>query len=130
MIRLKKPIKYLEDVRNTLRKEGKQNVAEAQEKQVAYYRKRKSSSKAYEVNDKVLLYNAKKGGRKGSKMENNWFGPYAIHSANEKGVVSLKKYNGEVLRTKYNVKLLKRFKERNISTPKTNDMVSEETEQQ
>lgn len=45
-------------------------------------------------------------------------------------MVSLKKYNGEVLRTKYNVKLLKRFKERNISTPETNDMVSEETEQQ
>lgn len=31
---------------------------------------------------------------------------------------------------KYNVKLLKRFKERNINTPETMDMVSEETEQQ
>lgn len=63
-------------------------------------------------------------------MENNWFGPYTIQSVNEKGVVSLKKYNGEVLSTKYNVKLLIRFKERNISTPQTIDMVSEETEQQ
>lgn len=45
-------------------------------------------------------------------------------------MLSLKKYNGEVLRTKYNFKLLKRFKESNISTPETIDMVSEETEQQ
>lgn len=35
-----------------------------------------------------------------------------------------------MLSTKYNVKLLKRFKERNISTPETMDMVSKETEQQ
>lgn len=127
---LEKSIEYLEDVRNTIRKEVKQNVAKAQEKQVAYHRKRKSSSTPYEVNDKALLYNAKKGGRKRSKMENSWFWLYTIQSVNEKGVVSLKKNNGEVLSTKYNVKLLKRFKERNISTPETMDMVSEETEQQ
>lgn len=61
---LEKSIEYLEDIRNTIRKEVKQNVVEAQEKQVAYHRKRKSSSKPYEVNDKVLLYNAKKRGKK------------------------------------------------------------------
>lgn len=63
-------------------------------------------------------------------MENNWFGSHTIQSVNEKGVVSLKKNNGEVLSTKYNEKLLKRFKEKNISTPETMNMVSEETEQQ
>lgn len=82
----------------------------------------------YEVNDKVLLYNVKKGGRKGLKMENNWFGLYIIQLVNEKGVVFLKKNNGEVLSIKYNVKFLKRFKERNISIFEIMDMLLEEIE--
>lgn len=73
------------------------------------------------------MYNEKKG-KRCSKKESNWVRPYAIHLVNEKRVVSLKKYNGEVLCTEYNVKLLKRFKDRNISTPETNDIVSDETD--
>lgn len=64
-----KSIEYLEYVRNTIKKEVKQNVAKAQEKRVAYHRKRKSSSKPYEVNDKMLLSNAKKGGKKVQKWK-------------------------------------------------------------
>lgn len=73
------------------------------------------------------MYNEKKG-KRCSKKESNWVRPYAIHLVNEKRVVSLKKYNGKVLCTEYNVKLLKRFKDRNISTPETNDIVSDETD--
>lgn len=57
--------------------------------------------KFYDVNDKMLLLNVKKGG-KGLKMENNWLGLYIIQLVNEKGVVFLKKYNGKVLFKWYN----------------------------
>lgn len=34
----------------------------------------------YEIGMKVLVKNNKKQGRKGSRLEENWLGPYDIHS--------------------------------------------------
>jgi hypothetical protein len=34
--------------------------------------------------DKVLLFNARKSSRKGSKMEKSWKGPYEVHDISDK----------------------------------------------
>lgn len=81
--------------------------------------------KVYEGNDKVLLYNEKKG-KRCLKKESNWVRLYVIYLVNEKRVVFFKKYNGEVLCIEYNVKFLKRFKDRNISMFEINDILLDE----
>jgi hypothetical protein len=55
----------------------KKNVTESQEKQKKQYaKKRKVDSKSDKIKkgDKVLLFNARKSSRKGSKMEKSWKG--------------------------------------------------------
>jgi hypothetical protein len=39
--------------------------------------------------DKVLLFNARKSSRKGSKMEKSWKGPYEVHDISDMGVATL-----------------------------------------
>ena len=62
-----------------IRKEALDNIHKAQRRQKTYYDKLHSADKlSYKVGTLVLLKNCKKDTKKGSKMEQNWSGPYAI----------------------------------------------------
>ena len=62
-----------------------------------------SKSDKIKKGDKVLLFNA----RKGSKMEKSWKGPYEV--------VTLTQLDGILLNTKYNIKHLKKYVERDAN---------------
>lgn len=82
---LEKSIEYLEDVRNTIRKEVKQNVAKAQEKQVAYHRKRNSSSKPYDETTRCCCTTRKKGEEKVKKWKTIGLGHILYSQLTKKG---------------------------------------------
>jgi hypothetical protein len=47
-----------------------------------------SKSDKIKKGDKVLLFNARKSSRKGSKMEKSWKGPYEVHDISDMGVAT------------------------------------------
>lgn len=63
-----------------------------------------------EIGDKVLLRDAAKEKQWSGKLSPKWKGPYYIHDIIGKGAYKLRDIdNGKVLRTPFNVKLLKRY---------------------
>ncbi|KAL3048830.1 hypothetical protein OYC64_008334 [Pagothenia borchgrevinki] len=69
-----------------------QNIQAAQQRQKISYEKRKGKNvKSFVINvgDEVLRANKRKEGRKGGKLECNWFGPYVVSSITNKGVATL-----------------------------------------
>ena len=88
------------------------NIEHAQEKQKYYYDKKHCKDKAlYKVGSSVLVRNSKKVSRKGSKLEQNWLGPYVIHEVLSKGTFLLRNSNNhsKVLAQKYNMARLKLY---------------------
>ncbi|KAF3844520.1 hypothetical protein F7725_007683, partial [Dissostichus mawsoni] len=64
-----------------------QNIQIAQQRQKISYEKRKGKNvKSFLINvgDEVLRANKRKEGRKGGKLECNWFGPYVVSSITNK----------------------------------------------
>jgi len=87
---------------------------------VLQYAKKKKSGKnkntpekKVKQGDDVMVFNARKFTRKGSKMKKTWKGPYKVINISEKGVVTLKK-EGVPLKVKYNIKLLKKYVKRSL----------------
>jgi len=63
------------------------NIANSQESQRQAYAKRvlkKNKNISYNVGDEVLLYNMRKRGRKGGKIEPDFSGPYVIRRVSGK----------------------------------------------
>lgn len=80
------------------------NIAKAQAKQKKYYDLKNSKgykSFSFEVGMKVLMKNCRKRRRKGSRLEEDWLGPYEIHSFSSNFVELL--HNGKVLKNKISV---------------------------
>ncbi|KAF3847302.1 hypothetical protein F7725_020330, partial [Dissostichus mawsoni] len=89
-----------------------QNIQIAQQRQKISYEKRKGKNvKSFLINvgDEVLRANKRKEGRKGGKLECNWFGPYVVSSITNKGVATLLSSTGAQLRQGVNVSQLKPF---------------------
>ena len=57
----------------------------------------------------VLLENTKQKQRKGGKYYPVWLGPYLINKSFGKGVYSLKKQNGDLLKSTANINRLKLY---------------------
>ena len=67
----------------TVKEKVDSNIAKAQAKQKKYYEMRRAKGyKSFDskIGMKVLVKNNKKQGRKGSQLEEDWLGPYDIHS--------------------------------------------------
>ena len=59
--------------------------------------------------DKILLKNQTREDRKGGKFSFKWLGPYTVHAISDKNICSLINKDGKLLKTKYNVSLLKPY---------------------
>ena len=111
-----KSITDLKNLRDKMQNEVRANVCQAQKKQIQQHKKRSTGTeKPFRVGDKVLLLNARKVNRKGSKMEPMWSGPYTVKRLSRTGVANLENGSGMMLEKKYNVSLLKHFIERSPS---------------
>ena len=65
----------------------------------------------------VLLRDAAKEKQWSGKLRPKWKGPYYIHNIIGKGVYKLREIDEKVLRTSYNVKLLKKYYDRRDKEP-------------
>jgi hypothetical protein len=68
----------------------------------------------FQIGDEVLKANKRKEGRKGGRLESNWFGPYVVASISEKGVATLSSTKGAPLKQRVNVSQLKPFTKPNL----------------
>lgn len=96
----------------TLKETSSENVNRSQRKQQKAYVKhmqKKYKNVTFDVGNEVLLYNARKSGRKGSRMAVDFSGPYTIHNISGKKV-SLTNQDGHLLKTTYNINNLKPYK--------------------
>ena len=80
-----------------------ESISSVQEKQRRDYN---SSQYKIKVGQKVLLKNQRRMDRKGVKFSFKWFGPFTAHSKN---LCSLINKDGPLIKTKYNVSLLKPY---------------------
>ena len=97
-----------------IRKKALNNIQLAQERQKKNYDAKHCKDKEkYVVGTLVLLRNSKKLSRKGSKMEQNWLGPYRIIENVKKNTYRLcsRNDNKKVLRTLVNMSRLKIYHE-------------------
>ncbi|KAI7789889.1 putative gypsy retrotransposon integrase-like protein 1-like, partial [Triplophysa rosa] len=96
----------------TTKKATAENISKSQEKQKQAYAKRiqkKYQNTVYHVGDEVLLFNMRKKGRKGGRIEPDFTGPYAIQSICGK-LVTLSDSKGITLKNKYNVNHIKPYR--------------------
>ena len=87
-----------------IRKKALENIEVAQTRQKRYYDAKHSKDKScYKVGALVLVKNARKLTRKGSKLEPNWTGPYQIAEVVGRGTFRLchQDDNSKVLSTIY-----------------------------
>ena len=75
------------------------------------------------MGDLIILCNNKRKDRKGGKFSFAWLGPYVVSEITPKGVTTLKKLDGEILKAKYNLSKLKLY-----AVEKTADSGSDTTE--
>ena len=85
-----------------------ENIKNAQRKQKEVY-DRKHLQQELPEGAEVLLENTKQKQRKGGKYDPVWLGPYLINKSFGKGVYSLKKRNGDLLKSMANIDRLKLF---------------------
>jgi hypothetical protein len=92
------------------------NIVKSQKKQKAQY-DMKHQFAPFAVGDQVLVENTEHKHRKGGKMNEKWMGPYSINSSLGKGVYQLKNARGNVLKSSYNVKRLKKYSSTSLTKP-------------
>ena len=86
------------------------NIEKAQEKQKKQYDRKGATVCVLENGDSVLQRNMLQKTKKGHKMEDKWTGPYIVSNLDEsKGLCNLTNQEGKVLKTKCNVKQLKKY---------------------
>ena len=73
------------------------------------YNQRHQMPYKIKVDQKVLLKNQRRMDRKGGKFSFKWFSPFAVHSISNKNLCSLINKYGTLIKTKYNVYLLKSY---------------------
>ncbi|XP_030399710.1 uncharacterized protein LOC115640825 [Gopherus evgoodei] len=99
------------------------NIAKAQEKQQRHYAKRKTSKYGeitFEVEDSVLLLNARQRTRKGGVLESKYRRPHKIMSVEGKRV-KLQTISGKQLGTMYSIAHLKPVKEPTLAAESTSE---------
>jgi len=84
-------------------------IKNKQQKQKNRYDQRLLSQSPLEIGDQVLLYEASKEKQWSGKLEPKWKGPYYIHQPLLNGAYKLRTLDGKVLKTPFNVKLLKKY---------------------
>ena len=84
-----------------------ESIYSAQEKQRRDYNRRCQMLNKINVGEKVLLQNQRRMNRKSCKFSFKWFGPFKVHSISNMNFCSLKNKDGTLIKTKYNVSLLK-----------------------
>ena len=99
-------INIQEDRRETLDK-----IGQLQNKQKEKF-DNKVKETIFKIADKVLLKDAAKEKQWSGKLQPKWKGPYYIHDILGKGTYKLRTMEGQVLKTPYNIKLLKGFNSR------------------
>ena len=87
----------------------KEQIRKKQQKQKDHHVRKIIRNNSLEIGDKVLLYNATKEKQWSEKLEPKWKGPYYIHQILLNGAYKLRTLDGKVLKTLYNVKLLKEY---------------------
>ena len=88
------------------------NMSSSQEYQKkAYARKclKKYKNKVYHIGDEVLLFNMRKRGRKGGRIQPDFSGPYVIKDIAGK-LVTLASLDGSILKTKYSISHIKPYR--------------------
>ena len=86
-----------------------ENICSAQEKQCHDYNRRYQVPNKIKVGQKVLLKNQIRMDRKCGKFSFTWFGPFTVHLISNKNLCSLINKDGTLIKTKYNVSLLKPY---------------------
>ena len=108
-------VSKLKELRHAIEKDVKENIAKSQDKQILRLLMRKTneiSKNGIKGGDEVLLFNSRKANKKGSKLEKTWLGPYVVTTVTSKGVATMETKDGKPLRTKHNIKNLKKYKTR------------------
>ena len=82
-----------------------------QSKQKSYHDKQIKCDTKFEIGDKVLLYRAEKAKQWSGKLDEKWKGPYYIHIVQPNGSYKLRTLTGQVLKTPYNGRLLKTYRD-------------------
>lgn len=103
-----------------------ENVQRGQEQQAAAHARKsvkRFRSVHYAVGDEVLLFNSRKRGRKGRRLESDFLGPYTIKDIFGKKV-TLKNNEGKTLSTTYNLDHLKPYRRPEISDSQKQQMPS------
>lgn len=102
----------------SIREKALKNIEVAQARQKKYYDAKHCKDRGkYKVGALVLLKNSKKLSRKGSKMEQNWSGPYLIHDIVGKNTYRLcNRRDNKILRNLVNMARLKLYFEDQPST--------------
>jgi hypothetical protein len=103
----------LEQNRNEILKK----IEQLQEKQKQKHDNGIKRETNFKIGNKVLLRDAAKEKQWSGKLSPKWKGPYYIHDIIGKGAYKLREMNGKVLRTPYNIKLLKRYYDRKEKGP-------------
>ncbi|CAH2316128.1 Hypothetical predicted protein [Pelobates cultripes] len=96
----------------------KENIEKAQEKQKMTYEKKvlkKHKDVVYSAGNEVLLYNMRKRGRKGGRIEPDFSGPYIIKEVCGK-VVKLANSDGVTLKNKISIDHIKPYRRSEEST--------------
>ena len=88
--------------------DANENIKDAQTKQKETY-DRKHLKEEIPEGAEVLLENTKQKQRKGGKYDPLWLGSYIVDKNNGKGLYSLKRKNGELLKSQANSNRLKLY---------------------
>ena len=92
---------------------AKRNITKAQQKQKFYWNKKhKKVRRIFQENEMVLLYDAARDKQYTGKLLPKWLGPYFIHKRVAPDVYKLRKMDGQIVDTPYNVYLLKTYHHR------------------
>jgi hypothetical protein len=117
-VTMKERLGYLLEELPEIRKEAKMQSKKSQEKQKKYHDKKiKRKQEEFEIEEKVLYYNAAKEKQWSGKLEDKWKGPYYVQQKLLNGSYKIKEINGRVLKTPVNGELLKRYNSREKFVP-------------
>jgi hypothetical protein len=95
-----------------IRSSTKSRIDQQQIKQKEYHDQQITCPTSYQIGDKVLLYRAEKEKQYSGKLDEKWKGPYYIHAVLPHGSYKIRNLTGKVLKTPFNGKILKLYKDR------------------
>jgi hypothetical protein len=113
------------------RENTRKRIDRQQNKQKSYHDQHIKGDTKFDIGDKVLLYRAEKEKQWSGKLDEKWKGPYYIHIVQPNGSYKLRTLTGLVLKTPFNRKLLKPYRDTMDSTNSLtmNDLLEQEFQQ-